>query len=91
MTAFEIPSQADWVPLTPLNNLDLDILTKSEAVFLAFNQEDIHLVAVSPNAAPDTSSEPTFHLIFVTLRAGTVLFLLLDTLISLVVFESVTG
>lgn len=90
MGAFEIPSQADWVLLTPLNSPHLDIVTKPGAVFLDFNQEDIRLVAVSLNAAPDSASELTFHLTFVTLRAGTALFLPLDMLISLVVFESVT-
>ena len=91
MTVFEILPQADWVPLIPLNSLDLDSVTKSEAIFLDFSQEDICLVAVSLNAAPDSSSELTFHLTFLTLRAGMVLFLLLYMLISLVVFESVTG
>lgn len=51
---------------------------------------DIPLVAVSLNAASDSSSELTCCLTFITLRAGIVLFLLLDMLVSLVVFESVT-
>lgn len=90
VSAFEILSQADWVPLTLLNSPDLDLVTKSKAIFLGFNQQDTSLVAVSLKAAFDSSSELAFHLTFVMLQGGMAFFLLLILLVSLEVFGSVT-
>lgn len=90
VSAFEILSQADWVPLTLLNSTDLDLATKSEDIFSGFNQQDASLVAVLLKAAFDSSSELAFHLIFIMLQDGMTFFLLLILLISLEAFGSVT-